>query len=97
LSNTTPAVAGTPDIRERDLKRRLSFRDVFFLSFGGQSPLLSILAYGAVNYVRAVAETILNAHPPFLVVVIGSYKNIVLITAMGFDSGQRMGCQKTPK
>jgi amino acid transporter len=31
-----------------DLKRQLSFRDVFFLSFGGQSPLLSILTYGAV-------------------------------------------------
>jgi hypothetical protein len=31
-----------------DLKRQLSFRDVFFLSFGGQSPLLSLLTYGAV-------------------------------------------------
>ncbi|MHB8372933.1 MAG: amino acid permease [Thermoplasmataceae archaeon] len=32
----------------RELKRNLSFRDVFFLSFGGMSPLLSILTYGAV-------------------------------------------------
>ncbi|MDG6907922.1 MAG: amino acid permease [Nitrososphaerota archaeon] len=31
-----------------DLKRALSFRDVFFLSFGGESPLLSLLTYGAV-------------------------------------------------
>lgn len=34
--------------QKEDLKRQLSFRDVFFLSFGGQSPLLSILTYGAV-------------------------------------------------
>lgn|GEM_PF-92463 len=32
----------------KDLKRQLSFRDAFFLSFGGQSPLLSLLTYGAV-------------------------------------------------
>ncbi len=31
-----------------DLKRQLGFKDVFFLSFGGQSPLLSLLTYGAV-------------------------------------------------
>lgn len=31
-----------------ELKRHLSFRDVYFLSFGGQSPLLSLLTYGAV-------------------------------------------------
>ncbi len=31
-----------------ELKRSLSFRDVFFLSFGGMSPLLSLLTYGAV-------------------------------------------------
>ncbi len=31
-----------------DLKRYLTFRDVFFLSFGGESPLLSLLTYGAV-------------------------------------------------
>jgi amino acid transporter/predicted transcriptional regulator len=30
------------------MKRHLSFSDVFFLSFGGQSPLLSLLTYGAV-------------------------------------------------
>lgn len=34
--------------QSKDLKRQLSFRDVFFLSFGGQSPLLSLLTYGAV-------------------------------------------------
>lgn len=33
---------------ESDLPRHLSFRDVFFLSFGGMSPLLSLLTYGAV-------------------------------------------------
>jgi amino acid transporter/CBS domain-containing protein len=32
----------------KELKRHLSFRDVFFLSFGGESPLLSLLTYGAV-------------------------------------------------
>ena len=32
----------------RELKRHLSFREVFFLSFGGMSPLLSLLTYGAV-------------------------------------------------
>jgi amino acid transporter/CBS domain-containing protein len=32
----------------KDFKRQLSFSDVFFLSFGGQSPLLSLLTYGAV-------------------------------------------------
>ncbi|MHB8396900.1 MAG: amino acid permease [Thermoplasmataceae archaeon] len=30
------------------LQRTLRFTDVFFLSFGGQSPLLSLLTYGAV-------------------------------------------------
>ena len=34
--------------RQKDLKRQLSFRDVFFLSFGGSSPLLSLLTYGAI-------------------------------------------------
>ena len=33
---------------ESDLPRHLSLRDVFFLSFGGMSPLLSLLTYGAV-------------------------------------------------
>ena len=31
-----------------DLKRSLGLSDVFFLSFGGMSPLLSLLTYGAV-------------------------------------------------
>ena len=35
-------------MRLDELKRDLSFRDVFFLSFGGMSPLLSLLTYGAV-------------------------------------------------
>ena len=30
-----------------ELQRKLTFKDVFFLSFGGMSPLLSILTYGA--------------------------------------------------
>ena len=33
---------------EGELTRHLTFRDVFFLSFGGMSPLLSLLTYGAV-------------------------------------------------
>ena len=36
------------DSIEKDLKRSLGLRDVFFLSFGGMSPLLSLLTYGAV-------------------------------------------------
>ncbi|EQD59356.1 hypothetical protein B1B_08243, partial [mine drainage metagenome] len=32
---------------KNDLARTLSFKDLFFLSFGGMSPLLSILTYGA--------------------------------------------------
>ena len=32
-----------------ELPRHLSFRDVFFLSFGGMSPLLSLLTYGALT------------------------------------------------
>ena len=37
-----------PSETKSELKRHLSFRDVYFLSFGGQSPLLSLLTYGAV-------------------------------------------------
>ncbi|EQD40618.1 amino acid permease-associated region, partial [mine drainage metagenome] len=33
------------------LKRNLGLRQVFFLSFGGMSPLLSLLTYGAVALV----------------------------------------------
>jgi amino acid transporter len=47
-SSDTTATGETADVRQKDLKRQLSFRDVFFLSFGGQSPLLSILTFGAV-------------------------------------------------
>ncbi len=36
------------DQQPADLKRSLGLRDVFFLSFGGMSPLLSLLTYGAV-------------------------------------------------
>jgi amino acid transporter/predicted transcriptional regulator len=36
------------DSQPADLKRSLGLRDVFFLSFGGMSPLLSLLTYGAV-------------------------------------------------
>ena len=36
------------DRQPADLKRSLGLRDVFFLSFGGMSPLLSLLTYGAV-------------------------------------------------
>ncbi len=43
MSETTPM-----ENSESELPRHLSFRDVFFLSFGGMSPLLSLLTYGAV-------------------------------------------------
>lgn len=33
--------------KQNELTRHLTFKDVFFLSFGGMSPLLSILTYGA--------------------------------------------------
>ncbi|MCL4341137.1 MAG: amino acid permease [Candidatus Thermoplasmatota archaeon] len=36
-----------------ELVRHLTFRDLFFLSFGGMSPLLSILTYGAFAYTLA--------------------------------------------
>jgi amino acid transporter/CBS domain-containing protein len=42
------SVESTPPTAKEDLKRQLTFRDVFFLSFGGSSPLLSLLTYGAV-------------------------------------------------
>jgi amino acid transporter len=47
-SEKTPSTVKTDLQARADLKRQLSFRDVFFLSFGGQSPLLSILTFGAV-------------------------------------------------
>jgi amino acid transporter len=49
LPNDSTADVKTLDKQQsKDLKRQLSFRDAFFLSFGGQSPLLSLLTYGAV-------------------------------------------------
>ena len=36
-----------PGTAKGDLTRQIGFRDLFFLSFGGMSPLLSILTYGA--------------------------------------------------
>lgn len=36
-----------------ELARHLTFRDLFFLSFGGMSPLLSILTYGAFAFTLA--------------------------------------------
>jgi len=49
LTNESTANPKTLDNQSsKDLKRQLSFRDAFFLSFGGQSPLLSLLTYGAV-------------------------------------------------
>ncbi len=36
-----------PSDSKGELTRHLTFKDVFFLSFGGMSPLLSILTYGA--------------------------------------------------
>jgi amino acid transporter len=49
LKKKSPADVKTSDAQQsKDIKRELSFSDVFFLSFGGQSPLLSLLTYGAV-------------------------------------------------
>jgi amino acid transporter len=49
LPYESSADAKTSDSQQnKEIKRQLSFRDVFFLSFGGQSPLLSLLTYGAV-------------------------------------------------
>jgi len=48
MSSNLPVTPKTSGVEKKDLKRQLSFRDVFFLSFGGQSPLLSILTFGAV-------------------------------------------------
>ena len=50
---------------KNDLARTLSFKDLFFLSFGGMSPLLSILTYGAF------AITLAGYDAP-LVMVIGT-------------------------
>ena len=49
MSYESSGDAKTSDKQQgKDIKRQLSFSDVFFLSFGGQSPLLSLLTYGAV-------------------------------------------------
>jgi len=48
LSSNVSGTLESSEKQRKDLKRQLSFRDVFFLSFGGQSPLLSILTFGAV-------------------------------------------------
>ncbi|OWP55941.1 MAG: amino acid permease [Thermoplasmatales archaeon B_DKE] len=42
------SVTPSAENSDSELPRHLSFRDVFFLSFGGMSPLLSLLTYGAV-------------------------------------------------
>ncbi|AAT43854.1 amino acid permease [Picrophilus oshimae] len=56
-----------------ELKRTLSFKDLFFLSFGGMSPLLSILSYGAF------AITLAGYDAP-LVMIIGTL--LVLINGV---------------
>ncbi len=56
-----------------EFKRHLKFKDVFFLSFGGMSPLLSILTYGAF------AITLAGYDAP-LVMVIGTM--LVLINGL---------------
>jgi amino acid transporter len=43
------SVESTPPTEKEYLRRQLTFGDVFFLSFGGSSPLLSLLTYGAVG------------------------------------------------
>lgn len=56
-----------------DLARSLGFKDLFFLSFGGMSPLLSILTYGAF------AITLAGYDAP-LVMVIGTL--LVLVNGL---------------
>ncbi len=56
-----------------ELTRHLGFKDVFFLSFGGMSPLLSILTYGAF------AITLAGYDAP-LVMIIGTL--LVLINGL---------------
>ena len=56
-----------------ELARSLGFRDLFFLSFGGMSPLLSILTYGAF------AITLAGYDAP-LVMVIGTL--LVLVNGL---------------
>ncbi len=56
-----------------ELTRHLTFKDVFFLSFGGMSPLLSILTYGAF------AITLAGYDAP-LVMIIGTL--LVLINGL---------------
>lgn len=41
------------DSNSGELQRHLTFKDIFFLSFGGMSPLLSILTYGAFAFTLA--------------------------------------------
>ncbi len=45
-----------PQNSSKELTRRLGFKDLFFLSFGGMSPLLSIITYGAFAYTLAGAD-----------------------------------------
>jgi amino acid transporter len=56
-----------------ELERHLTFKDVFFLSFGGMSPLLSILTYGAF------AITLTGNDAP-LVMIIGTL--LVLVNGL---------------
>ncbi|WP_337860207.1 amino acid permease [Ferroplasma sp.] len=56
-----------------ELKRHLTFKDVFFLSFGGMSPLLSILTYAAF------VITLVGRDAP-IIMIIGMF--IVLINGL---------------
>ena len=51
--------------QNRELKRELSFRDIFFMSFGGQAPFLSMLTY-------ATAVLLLSLYFSPMVVLIGT-------------------------
>ena len=56
------------------LTRSLTFRDLFFLSFGGMSPLLSILTYGAFAFTLA-------GYDAPIVMLIGTF--LVLLNGLG--------------
>lgn len=60
-------------VSSRELKRHLTFKDVFFLSFGGMSPLLSVLTYAAF------VITLVGRDAP-IIMIIGMF--IVLINGL---------------
>ena len=65
-----------------ELTRHLTFKDVFFLSFGGMSPLLSILTYAAF------AITLAGYDAP-IVMIIGMF--LVLVNGLSVFRHKQYG------